>query len=154
LQYGEWVKADAVLAVRGSIDRRGGDEANLIVNELIPVEQLDARYTRGVQIRVHELKHGEQGLERLREILRGYPGPCEVQILLHLSDGSRVHLRAGNLRVEVSAELRARVDDLLGAGNLRVLGPQLTSATQRRRGPGEAAQSRRASARSGAASAP
>jgi DNA polymerase-3 subunit alpha len=48
LEYGELVQPDAVLAVRGVIDRRGGDEANLIVNELIPLDQLGARYTSGL----------------------------------------------------------------------------------------------------------
>ena len=28
--------------VRGVIDRRGGDEANLIVNDLVPLDELDA----------------------------------------------------------------------------------------------------------------
>ena len=48
-QNGELVQADAVVVIRGVIDRRGGgDEANLIVNELIPIEQLDcALYQRG-----------------------------------------------------------------------------------------------------------
>ncbi len=131
---GELVQADAVVAVRGAIDRRGGsDEANLIVNELIPIDQLDARYTRGVAVRVHELEHGEQGLTQLREILRGYPGDSEVQLVLCLDDGSRVQLRAGNLRIEVNAELRRRLEELVGPGNVRLLTTQIGG--QRRRPP-------------------
>jgi DNA polymerase-3 subunit alpha len=121
-QLADMIQADAVLVARGVIDRRGGgDEANLIINELIPIEQLDARYTRGVLVRVHESAHGEKGLRQVREILRGYPGDCEVQLLLFLENGSRVQLRSENLRVELNPEMRSRIDDLLGPGNFRLL---------------------------------
>ena len=40
-EFGALVKADAVLALRATIDRRpGSDEVNLIVQELIPLEEL------------------------------------------------------------------------------------------------------------------
>ena len=131
---GELVQPEAILAVRGTIDRRGtGDEANLIVNELIPIDQLDARYTRGVLLRVQETKHGARKLDQLKEILRGYPGNCEVQLLLQLEDGSRVQLRCGNLRVAVDAEMRTRIDDLLGPGNFRPLTVHGNGGPHRRR---------------------
>ena len=134
VQYGELVQADAILAVRGVVDRRGGgDETNLIVNELIPLDQLDHRYTRGVAVRVHEDPHGEKGLTQLREILRGYPGSCEVQLVLCLDDGRRVQLRSGNLQVEINPEMRRRIDDLLGPGNIRLLTSHGNG--QRRRAP-------------------
>lgn len=122
VDYGEMVRPDAILVVRGTIDKRpGSDDANLIVNELIPLEDLASRYTRGVRIRVMEETHGERGLEQLYEILRGYPGKCALELLICLADGSQVPCRCGKLRVEVNAEMRSRVDALLGPGNLRLL---------------------------------
>ena len=45
--YEELIKADAIVVIRGAIDKRpGSEEANLIVNEMIPLEDLAARYTR------------------------------------------------------------------------------------------------------------
>ncbi len=63
----------------------------------------------------------ERGLEQLHEILRGYPGNCELQLLLCLADGSRVACNCDKLRVAINAEMRARVDELLGPGNVRLL---------------------------------
>jgi DNA polymerase-3 subunit alpha len=126
-RFEQYVQPDAILVVRGAVDRRGGgDEANLIVNELIPLDRLDARYTRGIVIRLEEERQGAAHLAPLREILRGYPGSCEVQIVLDLADGSRVQLRSGRLRVEVSQEMRRRIDELLGEGHMRLItaGPQ------------------------------
>ncbi len=120
--FGELVKPDAILVAHGSLDRRGGgDEVNLIVSELIPLEDLETRYTTGVVIRVDELAHGSDRLAKVREVVRGYPGRCELHLLLQLENGSRVHMQSQQAGVEVTLELRERIDDLLGAGNLRLL---------------------------------
>ncbi len=161
--YGQMVEADAVMAVRGSVDRRpGSEETNLVVNELIPLADLATRYTRGVVIRVNESSpagganssdtsadaaadvspvtsgngngssHGvaaalgkppidAKTLERLLEIVRGYPGTCELQLVVCLADGGKAYLKSESLKVEVTPEFRARVDDLLGPGNFHLL---------------------------------
>jgi len=121
-QFGELVEPDAIVVVRGAIDKRpGSEEANLIVNEIIPLADLEKRYTRGVRIRVIEQTHGRKKLEQLHEILRGYPGNCELQLVICLDDGSRVDCRCGDFRVAVTGEMRTRVDDLLGPGNFRLV---------------------------------
>ena len=131
VNYEELIKPDAIVVVRGAVDKRpGSEEANLIVNEIIPLEDLASRCTRGVMIRVCEEAHGPQKLEQLHEILRGYPGNCELQLMLCLADGSRVACKCDGLRLAVSGEMRARVDQLLGPGNFRLL-------TDRRLGHGE-----------------
>ncbi len=120
--YEELVKPDVIVVVRGAIDKRpGSEEANLIVNELIPLEDLASRCTRGVMVRVLEESHGLDKLEQLQEVLRSYPGNCELQLMLCLADGSRVACKCDGLRLAVSSEMRTRVDGLLGSGNLRLL---------------------------------
>ncbi|MCO6456928.1 MAG: DNA polymerase III subunit alpha [Pirellulaceae bacterium] len=119
-QYGELVKQDAILVIRGSLDYRGGDEANLIVDELIPLDQLDSRYTNGMVIRIVQDRYQPDILRKVREIVRAYPGNCQLELLLCLEDGQRAHLRGG-MRIEVSLQLRQRLDDLLGPGNYQLM---------------------------------
>ncbi|MHB8970747.1 MAG: DNA polymerase III subunit alpha [Pirellulaceae bacterium] len=121
LKYGELVQPDAILLVRGAVDRRGGEEANLVVNELIPLDQLDSRYTSGVMIRIDQRVHSADILPKVREIVRGYPGNRDLEFVLSLEDGSRVHLKSHSQQVEVNAELRRRVDDLLGPGYYQLI---------------------------------
>ncbi len=130
------VQADAIVAIRGTVDRRAGsEEANLIVNELMPLDDLRRRGTKGIRIRIAEDKHGPAVLEQLRELLAEYPGSCELQIMLCLADGARVHLKSSSLGVEFNAELRERVDQLLGPGNLRPIGsPSSAAASPTRNG--------------------
>ena len=82
-----------------SIAGRAAKKSNLIVNELIPLAELAGRFTKGIVVRVSEEQHAERGLEELHEILRGYPGNCELQLVLCLADGSRVyHEERGDAR--------------------------------------------------------
>jgi DNA polymerase-3 subunit alpha len=120
--YEHLINSDAIVVICGAIDKRPGrDEANLIVGEIIPLAQLPARFTRSVQIRVLEDQHGPKKLEQLYEILRGYPGKTELQLLICLADGHKVTCKCDRLSVTVNAEMRTRVDNLLGQGYLRLL---------------------------------
>jgi DNA polymerase-3 subunit alpha len=111
-----------MIAVRATVDRRpGSEETNLIVNEIIPVDDLPKRHARGVVMRIHEEDHDVRVLEQLREIVRGYPGNKTLTLLLCLTDGWQVRLDCSGHRVNLCAELRRRVSDLLGPGNFLLL---------------------------------
>ena len=115
------VEADKIVAVRGVIDKRpGSEDANFIVNELIPLESLESRFTKGIIVRVDEAKHGEKGLQGLFEILRGYPGACDVQLVLTLADRTRMVLGQRSVKVAFDPELRQRIVDFLGEGSFKV----------------------------------
>jgi DNA polymerase-3 subunit alpha len=119
-EQGQLVVPDTVLVVRGVIDR-SREVPNLTVSELIPLDQLDSRYTTGIVVRVREEEHGPAALESIREVVRTYPGNSELQFLLTLAGGSRVYLRSHRTRLSVTRELRDRLDDLLGPGNIQLI---------------------------------
>ncbi len=115
------IQPDAILLLRGAVDRRAGsDEANIIVNDLLPLAEAARRYTRGLRFRIDEEQHGVEGMERLREILRRYPGNSAVELAIHLASGRKV-LCECQLGVEMGAELIERAKELLGDGNCRPL---------------------------------
>ena len=60
---GHLVVADAVVVLQGRLDFRGGDEANLIVDKVIPLDQLDQSLTHGIKILIDQNRHGEDGLK-------------------------------------------------------------------------------------------
>ncbi len=132
-KHGIHVEQDKIVVVRGAIDKRpGSEDANLIVNEIIPLEALESRYTKGIVVRVDETKHGEKGLQGLMEILRGYPGNCEVQLVLTLADRTRLVCASDAIRVAFDPEMRRRVTEFLGADSLKVMAAEFKpSAPQR-----------------------
>jgi DNA polymerase-3 subunit alpha len=72
-------------------------------------------------VRLSETEHGQAGLESLHEILRGYPGKCELQLVICLADGTKVSLKSERMRVDLNPEMRSRIDGLLGSGNVRLI---------------------------------
>ncbi len=119
---GERVVADAVVLAKGKIDRRGGgDEANLIIDELTLLDELDSKFTHGLRITLQENEHGKQTFTRVREILRGYPGKQEMRLSMQMTEGEVVHMRSNKYRVNVTPELRERLDDLLGEGHYKLM---------------------------------
>ncbi len=136
-KYGELVQPDAVLVVRGSVDRRGGgsdDDANLIVNELIPLDQLDSRYTSGMIISIDERTSDAGTLKQIYEIVRGYPGNRDLFLLVSTDEGCRVKMKSNKIRVDITPELRSRVNDLLGPGHFEVITSRPTPSNGNRNG--------------------
>jgi DNA polymerase-3 subunit alpha len=128
------ITPDAVVLIRGSVDKRdGGDDANLLVNEIIAIEDADSRFTGGIRIHVDERSHGEAVVPKLREILRGYPGSRKVSFLIRTNDGTRVELSADKQRVDIGPELRIRLNDLLGENSHHLIRsmPKLKSGRDR-----------------------
>ncbi|QDS96296.1 DNA polymerase III subunit alpha [Roseimaritima multifibrata] len=128
-EMGEKVISDSVVMVRGVCDKRGGgDDVNLIVNELVPIDELDGRYTRGIRVQIDQEKHSEEMLPQIREIIRGYPGKQELLFAVKVTDGHVIHMRSKSTQLELTNELRARLDDLLGIGGYKMLTtrPQLS----------------------------
>jgi DNA polymerase-3 subunit alpha len=133
---GHMVEPDAILVVRGTVDRRpGSDETNLIVSDLIPLSEMPKRYTSCMRIRVNESQHGTEQLEKLYEILRHYPGNCTLELTLCLQNGMQVRCACAQMGVENNPEMKSRVNDLLGPNNLKpvVSIPGSSQATGRRR---------------------
>jgi DNA polymerase III subunit alpha len=120
--FGHFINPDAVVLLRAAVDKRdGGDEINLIVNEVIPIEEAEARFTSGMQLFMDAQVHGEEAFQRLREILRGYPGQREITIALRMEEGETIHIKSGKHRVNIQPELRARLNDLLGSHGHKLL---------------------------------
>jgi DNA polymerase-3 subunit alpha len=134
-EQGEAVQPDAVVLARGVCDRRGGgDEVNLVINELIPLSELDNKYTRGVRIELDERKHDDQTMTKIREIVRGYPGYQDLFFSIRIDSGEVVHMKTGKYKVQVTPEMRNRLDDLLGGGSYRLMmtRPQASTGGGRR----------------------
>lgn len=120
--HGHRVQPDAVVLAKGKVDRRGGgDEANLIINELTMFEELEGRYTHGMRIRLNEADHDGTTVHGLREILRGYPGSQELLLTIAMSEGDTVHMKADKQKIDITPELRNRLEDFLGTGSYKLM---------------------------------
>ena len=120
VNFGHLVVADSVVLVQGRLDYRGGDEANLIVDKLIPIDELGASLTTGLKICVDQGQHGSDALKTAYEIIRGYPGNRNLKIELVLDNGMRVEIDS-HKKIEVNEQLCTRLSDLLGKTAVEML---------------------------------
>jgi DNA polymerase III subunit alpha len=120
-EMGEAIQPDAVVLVRAAVDKRGGDEVNLIINEIYPLETLESKFTRGIRVQLEPAQQDAEILGQIREIIRGYPGNQELLFSLRMDDGAVVHLKSAKFTVDVCKEMRGRLDDLLGGDRCRLV---------------------------------
>jgi DNA polymerase-3 subunit alpha len=119
-RYATWIIPDAIVLARGRIDKRGEEEINFIVDEVMPIAEVESRFTSGLSVLFDAAKHQPEMVQRIAEILRGYPGDREVFFEIKTSCGSIVHMISTKHKVQISQELRNRLDDLLGPASHRM----------------------------------
>ena len=111
-EQGHLIQSDSIVVIQGTIDRRdGGDEANLIVDRVIPIDEIEQCLTTGIKIRLDEEKYDTGLMKGLYEILRGYPGKCSLEFELRLKDRTRVQLKSNKMKIDINPELCRRLEE-------------------------------------------
>ena len=121
-KYSYLVKPDTIVFAVGRIDRsrsQNEDDANLFIDELIPVDDAERRLAKGLAITICETKHGMAMLKTLYEVFRGYPGNDELFISVVCENGNIAEMKCNKFGISLTPELRRRIDELLGEGASR-----------------------------------
>ncbi len=146
-RQGSLIEAEAVLYVKGKVDRRGR-EPNLIVNRLMTPDDAVKEHTRQLAVKFQKGLHAEFELSRVREILGRYPGETDVVVLVDTgsaealtgagdhggADGGgngetaavRTRYRIstpGHLRVSCGPGLRRELIEVMGEAHLHFWSP-------------------------------
>ena len=118
------VKDDAIVFVRGTLDRRR-DPAELIITGVIPVERAEAELSRGVVVTLRKGVNQPAELARLERQVRNRPGNLDIYLeIFGLAGVRRAIYKAGSsLKVRHDDRLKADFEGAVGVGNVRFLGP-------------------------------
>jgi len=122
-KLGELVKNDLIGFVKGTLDRRR-EPAELIISKIMPIETAAAELARGVVVRLHKGVHQEADLERLLRFVRVRPGHLDLFLeIVGIEHVRRAVYKAGaSLRIRYNERLMADMEDVVGSGNVRLLG--------------------------------
>lgn len=114
-QYGEMLKPDQIVAVRGIVTVR--DELrSLRVLEVSEIEAGAEGQNRVIEIRIQDRQAGKENLERLDRILTMHPGFSSVTLHMHTSTGIRTFMLPK--QVSYTSAFAAEIKGLFGAGAL------------------------------------
>src|SRR5690606_31370178 len=109
---GQYVAEDAIVVVRGRVDRRD-DQPRLMAMDLEIPDLTAVDSVRPVVLALQANRCTPPMVEKLREVLTSHPGPAEVHVKL-LSGSKATLLRLGPTRVDPSTALMASLMELLG----------------------------------------
>ncbi len=111
-EYGQLLEDDAIVCVRGRLDRRE-DQPKIVAMELTrPEIVLDG--SPPVRVRVPLMKLSDQRVDELRELLRRHPGDSELFVHLERPERTTVLRLADDYRVDATNGLYAELRVLLG----------------------------------------
>ena len=118
--YAPMLESGGAVCVRGRVSSRSREDSEeeaepmLFVDTVEPLADALLEKTRSVAIRLEARRAGDANLRALRGILEESPGPCPVEVVLVLEDGSEAVLALVGTRV--------RPNDAMLAGLERVFG--------------------------------
>lgn len=103
-RYGIHLQPDAAVMLCGSVRKdNGGGGQTLTVDEIYPLDEVPARFTRGVSLHVNVGTWTDERMRELKDVLRRHPGTTPINLCLLYPDNAKVYLRASsNLKVKMS----------------------------------------------------
>jgi DNA polymerase-3 subunit alpha len=109
---GQYVAEDAIVVVRGRVERRD-DQPRLMAMDLSIPDTSATDVARPVVLALPPYRCTPPLMERLKEVLASHPGPAEVHLKL-INGGRSTLLRLGPVRVAATTALMADLKALLG----------------------------------------
>ena len=112
---------DKIVFVKGKVDC-SRENANVICDELIDIEEVSDRLAARVQIKMSTLDVTEERISRIKSVCETYRGKSPLQISLRTNDGHKVWLEADRrLSVRPDTDLYTKLENVVGAGNVELL---------------------------------
>lgn len=113
-KYQHLLQPDRVVVLACSVKKRS-DEPGLILEEVIPINEVESRCTRAVHIRVPLIEVDGSVLNDLAHMLGNRSGSCDVYLHCVTPTHEEVTVHATEAcKVSVSDELRDEIESLLG----------------------------------------
>ena len=114
-----YFSGDVPILVKGKIDK-GEEHIKIIANSVHPLEQVKAMSVNVVHIRVDTSRFEKDSLEKVKGLLKSYPGNSPVYLHLLSTDREVVIAVPDELRVVPSEKFIKDIEMLLGDGSIVV----------------------------------
>ena len=115
-QYSKFVKMNSLVFVKGRVNRRD-KEPKIVAEEIIPLTEVQKRYTSSVVINLFTTGLEEEVLKTLKGILKFYPGKVPVYLGFSSPDNQQIQLEVGpDYYTEPSEKLVSDIEAVLGEG--------------------------------------
>ena len=115
-KFSNFIKVDEMIFVNGKINLRE-EEPKLIAEEIIPLEDIKAKLTKAISIRLSTPGLEKTMLSELRGILSRHRGRVPVLLSFKEASGKRINVSTGrNYQVKLDNILLKEIENLCGTG--------------------------------------
>ena len=110
------VKMNSIVFIKGKINLRDR-EPKIVAEELIPLSEVQKRYTNSIVINLFSTGLEEDVLAKLKAILSRHPGRTPVYLGFARPNNQQIQLRVGrSYYSEPSGKLVSEIETVLGEG--------------------------------------
>ena len=114
-KFRQYIEPDRMVLVSGRVSTREGEAPKILVNEILPLEELTERFNCQLVIRIDE-KCSDDEVDRVLDSLSEFEGSTPV-LLAARENGSEVYIRSRKYSVRPGIELLTKVKAVLGEAN-------------------------------------
>ncbi|HAH45139.1 MAG TPA: DNA polymerase III subunit alpha, partial [Planctomycetaceae bacterium] len=132
---GEKVKLEAMVIIKGKIDKRGR-EPNVIVDQLLTLNDARKQFTDRLAINFKRGVHSRQDMVNVHDVLTQFPGQTEVILVVDSVDQEKPNTQLryvlnppGSLRVSCSNEFETQLTAVIGQSHIHFHTPVKKKST-------------------------
>ena len=137
-KYGRMLQTDAVLFLKGRVDKRESPvenedgepemETTFFVDEIIPFENAAAELSRGAAVVLREDDVTPDAMKALYDVVKTYrigsdgnARGADLEIWIQMRDGARATFKCPEFKIALASELRQRVEERFGQDSFHML---------------------------------
>jgi DNA polymerase-3 subunit alpha len=120
-RLGDQVKLDVPVLVRGGVRVEEGANPKLLVNDIVPLEQVQPKLPKSLRIKIPLDSASEGTLQELQQIMSDRKGQAKVLFDLERRGEFMVVMEPDGYNVHPDRAFIARVEELCGRGSVRII---------------------------------
>ncbi|MDZ7374763.1 MAG: DNA polymerase III subunit alpha [candidate division KSB1 bacterium] len=121
-RYRDLIREEAMILVRGKVSHREDQDAKIIAEEIMPLEQARERLAKRIRLTLDVRAIDEAQVETVCQLLAANSGGCAVVLELKNAGSNDFLLRSARFRVQPNYNLVQALRSLLGTENVLLEG--------------------------------
>jgi len=114
----EYLLADQIVAISGRASKREEEPTKILCEDVTSLEKAGETFGKNLYLSMSAIGVDDPLLNEVSAILKNYPGSCNLYINLNTSDDEMKVIKSKKVKVSPSAELLAKLKELLGQENV------------------------------------
>lgn len=114
----EYLETDQIVAISGRASKREEEPTKVLCEEVMPLSKAWEAFGKNLYLSMDAIGVDDPLLNQVSSILKDHPGQCNLFINLNTADDGKRVIKSRKVKVNPSAEMLAKLKELLGQENV------------------------------------